>query len=208
MANKKGLIVYFDGPDGVGKTTQLELTVKALQAEGHDVYETRTVGGTPVGELLRLALLSDTERPAETDLHIALASQHALARDVTGRRERGQVVLIDRSPLSIVGYQVYGDGLDRNKGYQATGELLDLFQPDLIIVYKAPDAVLVNRREHRNHHTGTDHFENKSNDYHHQVAEGFADASRLFGAKVIDGGQSIDEVQAETIRYIESALKA
>jgi dTMP kinase len=208
MANKKGLIVYFDGPDGVGKTTQLNMAADRLRSDGHDVFESRTVGGTPIGEILRTALLSDTERPAETDLHIAVASQYAQAEDVLKRRENGQVVLIDRSPLSIIAYQVYGDGLDKDKGLNSAGELFSLIKPEIVIVYMAEDGVLLERRHHRNGHSATDHFENKSIEYHANVAEGFRSAGKIFGAVQIEAGPPMEKVHANTMEFIQAALEA
>lgn len=201
----KGLIVYLDGPDGVGKTTQLKLATEALRTAGHTVHTTRALGGTSIGEKLREVVLSDTPRPVATDLHIALACQHALAADVLPRREAGEVVLIDRSPLSILAYQVFGDGLDRRQGQRAVEELLQLIQPDLIITYKAADGILVNRREHREQ-LAADFFEAKSAEYHQDVARGFSDSAEQFGTHVIEAGSSIDDVHEQTMQLINAAL--
>jgi len=208
MASNKGLIVYFDGPDGVGKTEQLKLAAEALRIKSLDVCETRSVGGTPIGELLRQASLSDNQRPVGTDLHIALACQHALAVDVLERRQNGQIVLIDRSPLSIIAYQVAGDGLDPDRGYAAADELLGLVEPDLIIVYTAGPATLEERRHRRNHQAGFDYFENKASDYHQKTAEGFVAAASHFGASVLDAEAAADKIQAETMALIEAKLRS
>jgi dTMP kinase len=208
MSDKKGLIIYFDGPDGVGKTTQLKLVADSLRSDEHEVFETRAVGGTPIGELLRTALVSDTDRPPETDLYTALASQYALATDAIKRRNQGQIVLIDRSPLSIIGYQVFGDGLDTKKGHTAAQELLDLFQPDLIIVYTADTEQLNQRRTHRNDHISVDHFESKPLEYHRRVTEGFAEAAEHFKAEVVDGSAPIELVREATMQLIGAKLQA
>lgn len=206
MANTKGLIVYFDGPDGAGKTTQLELLASALIAEGQTVHQTRSVGGTPIGELLREASLSDNERPVATDLYIALACQNALAVDVNARREQGKVVLVDRSPLSIVAYQVFGDGLASEIGYNAAQQLMDLIKPDLTIVYLADSQALESRRMDRNVHQ--DYFESKPLDYHQRVAEGFKEAAQRFDAKIMDATQDVDSLQAQTVELVKAVINA
>ena len=206
MGSQSGSIIYFDGPDGVGKTTQLRMVAEKLRQAGRSVHATRTMGGTPIGEMLREAMLSGNERPVETDLYIALASQYSLAKEVLEQRRQGKVVLIDRSPLSIIAYQVYGDELDPEKGAQAARELIELVKPDRIIVYKAPKVELKARRRQRNHEIGTDFFEIKPFEYHARVAEGFKSAAEQFQAKVIDANASIEQVHDDTIDYLSELL--
>lgn len=206
MPAHKGLIIYFDGPDGAGKTTQLNLAAEALKKAGHEVVVTRTMGGTPIGEMLREAMLTETNRPTETDLHIAVATQYALADEVTKHRDKGHIVLIDRSPLSIIGYQVYGDGLDADMGREAVDDLLDLFGPNLLIIYQADAKILSKRREIRNKEVQVDYFENKPHDYHKKVAEGFKVAADQFGATVIKADGSIQAVHESTMAKINGLL--
>src|SRR6478609_9484651 len=117
-----GKVIMFDGPDGVGKTTQFELAAEALEKQGHKVYKTHILGGTDIGEALRSVMFSTAERPAMTNMHLALAIYYALAAEVEQKRTQGYTVLIDRSPLSLIAFQVYGDGLDEKAGYDACDE--------------------------------------------------------------------------------------
>jgi dTMP kinase len=205
-AKKPGLIVYFDGPDGVGKTTQLKLVADKLRQGPRQAHVTRTLGGTHIGEMLRDVILSDTDRPVETDLHIALASQYALAGDLQVRRDEGQVVLIDRSPLSILAYQVYGDKLDREVGYGAITELLDLIKPDLLITYLTSDEEIAKRRSHRHRELSDDFFENKPQSYHKRVAKGFREAAEHFNTTVLDASQPIEQVHQTTMQLLQKYL--
>jgi dTMP kinase len=201
----KGLIVFFDGPDGVGKTTQFELAAKALRDAGHVVHETRALGGSPIGEKLREAVLTDIERPVQVDFYIALACLHAAIPDWLARREAGETVLVDRSPLSIIAYQVYGDGLDKAVGYQAVGEFISQIEPDVVLVYQAPTDLLHERLNQRNAGTPRDYFESKPAAYHDQVAEGYSQAD-IFGGRFIDATQPIATVHSETMLHIKTAL--
>jgi dTMP kinase len=203
----KGLIVYFDGPDGVGKTTQLELAAKMLESAGHRVHAIHTIGGTPIGDLLRDVLFSDNERPPETSLHIALASQYALAEDIIRRRSDGEVILIDRSPLSIVAYQVYGDGLDNETGFEAAKQILDLVKPDLTLVYMAPVDELKKRRQAQvAAGKKRDHFEKMDNDYHLRTTKGYEAAVQSFKTTVIDATGSVDDIHTATMDAIGSVI--
>src|SRR4051794_4239442 len=91
-----GLVIIFEGIDGVGKTTQLNLVREELEAEGWAVYGTRNLGGTPIGEELRKTLLSSLERPETTNVYISAAIQEALVAAINGQREAGKIILLDR----------------------------------------------------------------------------------------------------------------
>lgn len=208
MSDKKGLIVCFDGPDGIGKTTQLKLAAASLTAEGYDVFTAKAVGGLPLTDILGQALMIKADRPPETDLHVAIASQYALAGEIIPRRDKGQVVLLDRSPLSIIAYQVYGDGLDKESGQSAVKDLLDLIRPDLIITYFADDETAINRLKQRNGETDTDFFESKPRDYHHKVAAGFKFATDEYDASPVDASAPIELVREATMQLIGAKLKA
>jgi len=190
----------FDGPDGVGKTTQFELAAKQLRAEGREVYTTHLLGGTPIGEALRGVLFSEASRPARTNLHVSLAIYYALAEELAGFRKAGTVILVDRSPLSLIAYQVYGDGLDESLGYRACDETLAAFKPDALIVYDAPLAVLSERRTARK--KAGDYFEAQQLEYHRRTTEGYAAAARKYDSSTIDATGSIEVVHAKTMKLL------
>lgn len=200
---KKGQIVYFDGPDGVGKTTQIKLVEAALLEKGHSVKVEHALGGTPIGDKLKEVIFSNLERPADTNMHIAMAIQHAFSARLLRLRDEGNVILIDRSPLSIVAYQAYGDGLSKEKALNAARELFDLIQPNLVLVYKAGYDELDRRRQRqRDEHKDSDHFDKKPPDYHHRVAEGFEAAASEFNAVMIDASAGPQSVFADTLSVL------
>jgi dTMP kinase len=201
-----GFIVYFDGPDGVGKTTQLEKAAEALRGSGRVVHITRVLGGSPIGELLTAAILSDVPRPVETDLHVAMACHYASSEDILTRRSRGEIVLIDRSPLSILAYQVAGGGLDEAVGQQAVREIFNLIQPDLAITYEASQEQLLQRLAQRG--KAADYFESKSDDFQLRVVRGFQAGAIAFKAHIIDAGQSVEVIHEQTMALLTSKLSA
>src|SRR5438045_2788931 len=101
----------FDGPEGVGKTTQMHMCAVALEQKGLRVLTTRINGGTEIGEALRAVSLSHSERPTETDFYIIQAMTAAMIAELPKWQRQYDVILIDRSPLSLLAYQVYGGGL-------------------------------------------------------------------------------------------------
>jgi dTMP kinase len=64
-----GLFITFEGPDGSGKTTQVQLLAEYLEAGGHEVLITREPGGTPIGDQIRSVLhdVKNSEMTCETE---------------------------------------------------------------------------------------------------------------------------------------------
>jgi dTMP kinase len=199
-------IIYFDGGDGCGKTTQLGLAKQSLEQNGFKVFATRALGGTPIGESLREVILGSATRPPQTDMHIALASQYALGAELE-KLQNIDVVLVDRSPLSIIAFQAYADKMDIGLAKTQVDIILSKMLPDLIIVFDADAADLKDRRIHRNRHEGTDYFESKSITYHQAVAEGYRAAAQDYSGHLIDATQSIEAVHQQTMQLITPLLK-
>lgn len=191
----------FDGPDGVGKTTQVALAAKTLRSDGYRVQTTRVSGGTPIGEALRDVSLSALDRPVMTDLYIILAQNHALSEQIKSWREAGDVILVDRGPLSIIAYEVYGGGLDKKRGIAAADEAVALFSPDLMVLYSAPYEVLRKRTKHLSTKKA-DYFESKPASYFANVAKGYKAAAGRYPVSVIDASGSIAAVNKKTMTLI------
>ena len=198
----------FDGPDGVGKSTQFELAAAALRKGGHQVYTTHLLGGSDIGNALRAIMFSNAERPAITNLHLSLAIYYALLDNLKNHLDNGEIVLIDRSPLSLYAYQVFGDGLDEAIGRQACQEALQAFGPQKVIVYEAPIETLLQRRQTQQAQKASDYFEQQKLDYHRRTTEGYQVATALFQADTIDASRPIEAVHTATMAVINAALAA
>ncbi|HHW39716.1 MAG TPA: dTMP kinase [Syntrophomonadaceae bacterium] len=110
-----GKLITFEGPDGAGKTTQVNLTAAALREEGYDVLVTREPGGTRLSEAIRGILLDPAFKEmtpfAEALLYAASRAQ-LVGEVVLPALGSGRVVLCDRFVDSSLAYQGYGRGLD------------------------------------------------------------------------------------------------
>jgi dTMP kinase len=203
-----GKLFMFDGPDGVGKTTQLHMAAEALTAKGYEVYLTKTHGGTPIGEALRDVSLSDLERTPLTDMYISLAMHSALAEVIEDKREKGVIVLVDRSPLSIVAYQAYGSGLDKEFTLGIVDIDMQLFKPDCIIIYDASTEVTLARMQERNkkNNAKKEYFESKPPEYFARVANGYREAAAHFHAEVIDASEGAQHVHKQTMKHLKTLL--
>src|SRR5437762_3447068 len=111
-----GIFITFEGTEGGGKSTQVQLLAERLRALGRVVRVLREPGGTPIGEEIRHTLKHSQVNHAmtsETELLLMNASRAQLVREVIGPSlAAGEMVLCDRFFDSTVAYQGYGRGLD------------------------------------------------------------------------------------------------
>jgi len=194
----------FEGIDGVGKTTQIQLVEQALQQHDWLVTTSRSPGGTPIGEALRSVLLQPLPRPPMTDLYIATAIQDALIESMQTERSSGAVILHDRGPLSIAAYQIYGGGIDETIGWSHVDDGMKRLQPDLVIIYECSPAQALSRIQQK----PGDYFESKPLEYFERVATGYRQAAQRYPSISIDASQSIDAVHGQTMEHIERLLAA
>ena len=111
-----GLFITFEGTEGGGKSTQIQLLAKRLRELGRRVRVLREPGGTPIGEEIRHTLQhSEANRAmtSEAELLLMNASRAQLVREVIRPAlDAGEVVLCDRFHDSTTAYQGYGRQLD------------------------------------------------------------------------------------------------
>src|SRR5213594_479308 len=134
----KGLFISFEGTEGSGKSTHVQLLAERLRTAGRTVRVLREPGGTPIGEEVRHTLQYSQQNhamTAEAELLLMNASRAQLVREVIRPAlKAGEVVLCDRFYDSTVAYQGYGRGLD----LQLVRTLIDFAvgatRPDLTIL--------------------------------------------------------------------------
>lgn len=213
--NNTGFIIAIDGPDGSGKTTQLALLKEWLEKKGYKVHSTRASGGTPIGEELRKASLSITDRSAEVDLYISLAMHTALGNDIRKRIKNGEIVLVDRSPLSIIAYQNFGSQLkDQKSGYDACKKMLKLWEIDLLLVFNMNKFELdtrSNRRRQTHKTETTNYYEKREPEYKQRVVNGYKDGTRFakrLGVRIValDANGTIEQVHASILQTIKTSI--
>ena len=110
------MFITIEGPDGGGKTTQMNLLVPALEKLGFDVVRTREPGGTPIGDQIRSVIMDMKNKSMHPRAEILLfcASRAQLVEElIRPSLAAGKIVLCDRYADSTMAYQGYGHGLDR-----------------------------------------------------------------------------------------------
>ena len=109
-----GIFITLEGPDGSGKSTQVENIKEFFTKAGRDVVVSREPGGTPISEKLRGIVLdadhSEMDDVTEMFIYAAARAQH-VAEKIKPALESGAVVVCDRFVDSSIAYQGYGRGL-------------------------------------------------------------------------------------------------
>ena len=195
-----------EGPEGVGKTTQVRRLAKRLKGVGLPVLTTREPGGTRVGEAIRSVLL-DRRLGAivpETELLLILAARAAFVREVVAPAlAAGTWVVSDRFDLSSLAYQGYGRGIDlarvRRLNRDATGGLA----ADLHLVLDMPARSGAERQ--RRAGKSPDRFESGGSDFLQRVRRGYVELARSMDRVVLVSGEgSRDEVEARIGRELDA----
>lgn len=192
------MFITFEGPEGGGKTTQIQLLQETLRRQGYSVLATREPGGTSIGNAIRTVLL-DAANTAMNERAEALLFNAARAQLVDEvirpALARGQVVLCDRYADSTLAYQGYGRALDL-QGLRALVAFATAgLQPDLTIYLAVDPAVGIERKRHL---AGAEwnRLEEEDLAFHQRVTGGF---HRLIEAEperwlTIDASQPIELV--------------
>src|SRR5919201_5633616 len=110
------MFITFEGLDGSGKSTQVELLAEAIRETGREVVTTREPGGTPLGEQIREVILNGADASAWAEAALFAAARAELVeRVIAPALERGAVVVCDRYLDSSLAYQgiARGLGIDR-----------------------------------------------------------------------------------------------
>ncbi|MGV8970286.1 MAG: dTMP kinase [Microbacteriaceae bacterium] len=196
-----GLFLTFEGGDGSGKSTQVEILTTWLVAEGYTVVHSREPGGTELGEELRELILHRRGYIAPRAEALIYAADRAqnIATKVRPAIERGDIVIQDRYLDSSVAYQGVGRVLDgaevRDLSLWATESLL----PDLTVLLDL-DATTGRTRIDATRDT-YDRLEAEKIDFHERVRVGYlqlaaAEPDRFL---VLDATDSVESV-ADSIR--------
>lgn len=203
---KKGLFITLEGPDGSGKTTQIEKIKDFLIQQGAQVIVTREPGGTIIGEKLRKLILNPehTEMDAMTEalLYAAARAQH-VAQVIEPALEKGQHVICDRFMDSSIAYQGYGRGLGDSvsiiNAYAIKGCI-----PDITFLLKLDPALGKKRIDWEKQ----DRIEMEKADFHNRVFEGYEKLQQQFSDRIvaIDAEGEIGEITQEILSHIERLL--
>ena len=210
----KGLFITFEGTEGCGKSTQVELLAQLLRALGYRVRTHREPGGTPIGEEIRHTLkhsLHNAAMTAEAELLLMNASRAQLVREVIRPAlAAGEIVLCDRFYDSTTAYQGYGRQLDLEKVKTVIEFAVGETKPDLTLWLHVPAETSAERLRSRQENLPfvRDRIEEADRKFFERVAHGFGviAATEPERVKFINGALPIETVCAAIWELVQPVL--
>lgn len=189
----KGLFITFEGADGCGKTTQLNLLAEYLRNKGIEVVTTRETGAKGLGEKIREIVLhydGEISSNAEAFLFLADRAQN-VDKIIKPAIEKGAIVLCDRHTDSTLAYQGYGRGVDLAQAKMLNKLATSGLVPDLTFVFDVDVETSMSRVGNTK-----DRIESAGKDFHEKVRNGYLQIAKEEHdrVKVINSNDSIENI--------------
>ena len=203
----KGFFISFEGPDGAGKSTQIQYLKEYLDQRGLESVFTREPGGTRISEQIRDMLLDkeNSDMSARTEALLYAASRAQLVENVIDPAlKQGKIVVSDRFIDSSIAYQ--GFGRDQGiKVLEVKKFAVNGLETDLtFLMMISPDDVR-DRLDQNN----LDRLESEDMEFKKKVLEGFDSVAEefRFRVRVIDATLSKEEIRDKIIKEVEWHFK-
>lgn len=202
----RGLFITFEGPDGSGKTTQIDRLEAFIINKGYDAVLTREPGGTTIGEKIREIILdknnTEMEYMKEALLYAAARAQH-VSQVIKPALEEGKMVICDRFMDSSIAYQGFGRGLGDSVRVINEYAVNGCF-PDITFLLKLDPEIGKIRIKVEDR----DRLELEKLEYHKVVFRAYEELEKLYPERIIgiDANRSIDEISNEIQFHIEGLM--
>lgn len=195
-----GMFITFEGPEGAGKSTNLQYLADRLSSAGYEVLLTREPGGTKLSEEIRGLLIDPVFKGMAVDTELLLmfaARAEHLHQVILPARAVGKIVLCDRFTDATYAYQGGGRGIDLKKIAQLEQLVQGDFRPDMTLLFDLEAAVGLSRVI--NSRGGLDRFEQEDLTFFEAVRTAYANRAKQYPNiyRLIDASQSIDNVQKQ-----------
>ena len=202
-----GKFVTFEGIDGSGKTTQIDLLETALKQRGISTSILREPGGTRLSEKIRDILLDHKNMhlslSAESLLFVAARAQ-LMEEKIKPALERDKFVICDRFSDSTIAYQGYGRGLNIEYLEELNNFNTDSIQPDLTFILDIdPEKAAL-----RMSSLALDRMESTGIEFYLRVQEGYLEIAHRFPMRcvLIDGSHPESEVFELIMKVVNKKL--
>lgn len=200
---EKGLFITFEGTDGCGKTTQIEMLKDYFEKQGRTVLLTREPGAKGLGTKLREILLNydgEVSPVCESFLFLADRAQH-VDTIIKPAVARGEIVLCDRHTDSTVAYQGYGRELDIEQIKMLNNIATSGLKPDLTFIFDI-DIDTAQKRVGKN----KDRMESAGIEFFKRVRNGYLKIAKQEPkrVKVLDGSKSIETIHNELLEILQT----
>jgi len=203
-----GKFITFEGIEGCGKSTQIELLQKYLQEKGQRVLLTREPGGSPIGDEIRSTLLNTKHKEmlplTELLLYAAGRCQH-IGQIIQPALKEGQIVLCDRYADSTTAYQGAARKIDIDTLQKMHQLATNNLQPDITFLLDLPVEEGIKRIQSRT----LDRFEKEKKEFHEKVRQGYLDLAKREPnrIKIISAKESVEIVHQTILQEVNRLLE-
>jgi dTMP kinase len=205
--------ITFEGVEGSGKTTQIQILRAQLEAGGHCVLATREPGGCPIADAIRAILLDSANRAlvprAELLLYAAARAQH-VEQVIRPALAAGTIVLCDRFTDATIAYQGGGRDLDASLVTELNGIATRGLRPDLTLLFDIPVELGLARARRRNQHDilrDEGRFELEELDFHQRVRSAYLTLAKNEDRfRIVDATGTTDAVAARVSAAVDAFL--
>lgn len=203
-----GIFISMEGPDGAGKTTQIELLKAYLENKGYEILITREPGGTKISEVIRSIILdrSNSEMDYMTEaLLYASARAQLVAEVIKPAIAAGKAVISDRFVDSSAVYQGMARGLGVENVYKINEFAIQDMMPKLTIHLDLPASVGIMRKKNQ---AELDRMELEKTEFHERVAEGYRQLAKMSPERIytIDATLPVEEIHKLILSKLEEIL--
>lgn len=197
----RGLFITLEGPDGSGKTTQIQLLQEYFTSQKYEVVLTREPGGTRISEQIRGIILdvNNSEMSNMTELLLYTSARAQLVDEVIRPAlEEGKVVICDRFYDSSAVYQGIARGMGIDTVYELNEAALQGVIPDITFLMDMDAEEGIRRKKKQ---AELDRMEMEGVAFHQKVVEGYRMLAKKNPdrIKIVNAMDSIQNIQ-QTIR--------
>lgn len=202
----KGMFIVFEGGEGSGKSTILEMIFEHLNNNNIPCVKTREPGGIKISEEIRSIILNteNTMMDGKTEalLYAAARRQHIVEK-VIPSLEEGKIVLCDRFLYSSLAYQGYARGLGISEVFEINKFAIGDYMPNLTILFDIKPEIGLDRIS-KNSEREVNRLDLEKLDFHYKVREGYNLLLNKYDEKIIkiNAEKTIQEVFKDALDII------
>jgi dTMP kinase len=203
------MFITFEGGEGTGKTSIINLLYQELTKQGYKVYKTREPGGSKIAEQIREVILAventELDYKAEALLYAASRRQH-LMEVIKPKLDEGYIVLCDRYVDSSLAYQGYARGLGIKEVLEVNRYAIDDYFPNLTIFIDLDPKVGIERIQTNRGNLNRLDLEKMA--FHNKVYQGYQELIKMYPERIkaVKGHQTLEEVYKDCLDLVMKTI--